>query len=158
MDPPSNVCFFLTSALSVISSCLIWEITGFILPPNEYGGVYFWTTLGNIATDRLTEDADFGKKKIIFSHEAHFDLGEYANKQICRIWGTDNPHRKFARIHWYTADTPKTSHCLLRILVQRHNWTIFLRKRARWGRYSQWRSLSGHVERIFVHKNLRVGY
>ena len=32
---------------------------------------------GNIATDRLTEDADFGKqkKKIILSDEVHFYLG-----------------------------------------------------------------------------------
>ena len=44
------------------------------------------------ACDRLTEDADFGKKKIIFSDEAHFDLVEYVNKQNCRIWGTENPH------------------------------------------------------------------
>ena len=43
------------------------------------------------ACDRLTEDADFGKK-IIFSDEAHFDLGGYVNKQNCRIWGTENPH------------------------------------------------------------------
>ena len=42
--------------------------------------------------DRLTEDADFGKKKIIFSDEAHFDLGGYVNKQNCRIWDTENPH------------------------------------------------------------------
>ena len=31
------------------------------------------------------------KKKIIFSDEAHFDLGGYVNKQNCRIWGTENP-------------------------------------------------------------------
>ena len=37
-----------------------------------------------------TEDADFGKKKIIFSDEAHFDLGGYGNKQNCRIWGTES--------------------------------------------------------------------
>ena len=30
---------------------------------------------GKLACDRLTEAADFGKKKIIFSDEAHFDLG-----------------------------------------------------------------------------------
>ena len=36
------------------------------------------------ACDRLIEDADFGKK-IIFSDEAHFDLGGYVNKQNCRI-------------------------------------------------------------------------
>ena len=31
-------------------------------------------------------------KEIIFSDEAHFDLGEYVNKQNCRIWGAENPH------------------------------------------------------------------
>ena len=74
-----------------LSSCLIWQIISFILPPDEYGCVYAWTTLGNIETDRLTEDADFGQK-IIFSDEAHFDLGGYVNKQNCRIWGTENLH------------------------------------------------------------------
>ena len=44
------------------------------------------------ACDRLTEDADFGKKKIIFSDEAHFDLGGYVNKQNCRIWNTETLH------------------------------------------------------------------
>ena len=33
-------------------------------------------------------------------------------------------HRKPACINW-KADTPKTSHCLVRILVQRHNLAIF---------------------------------
>ena len=32
------------------------------------------------------------KKKIIFTHEAHFNIVGYANKQNCRIWGTENPH------------------------------------------------------------------
>ena len=85
-------------------------------------------------------------KKIIFSDEAYFDLGGYVNKKNCCIWGTENLH---------TYIVTKTSHCLLRILVQRHNWAIFLRKGARRSRYSQWRSLSGHVERPFVHKNWR---
>ena len=31
-------------------------------------------------------------KKIIFSEEAHIDLGGYVNKQNCRIWDTENPH------------------------------------------------------------------
>ena len=35
------------------------------------------------ACDRLTEDTDFGNK-IIFSDEAHFELGGYVNKQNCR--------------------------------------------------------------------------
>ena len=86
------------------------------------------------ACDRLTEVTDFAKK-IIFLDEAH--LGHLG-------------HTKPARIHW-KADTPITSHCLVGILVQRHNWAIFLRKWARSGRHSQWRSLSDHVERVFVH-------
>ena len=48
--------------------------------------------LGNIATDQLTEDSDFGKNKIIFADEAHFDLGRYVNKHNFRIWGVENPH------------------------------------------------------------------
>ena len=32
------------------------------------------------ACDRLIEDADFDKKKIIFSDEVHFDLGGYVKK------------------------------------------------------------------------------
>ena len=69
---------------------------------------------------------------------------------------SDLTHRKPTDIHW-KADAPTTSHCFVRILVQRHNWTIF-RKWARRGRYSQWRSLSGHVERIFIHNNWSGGY
>ena len=49
---------------------------------------------GKGAYDRLTEDADFGKK-IVFSDEAHFDLGGYVDKQNCRILA----HRKPARIY-----------------------------------------------------------
>ena len=69
------------------SSCLIWQIISFIPLPNEYGCVYDWTTLGNIAALLLLILA----KKIIFSDAAHFDLGGYVNKQNCRIWGTENP-------------------------------------------------------------------
>ena len=71
-----------------LSSCLIWQIISFILSPNEYGCVYAWTMLGNIATLLLAILA----KKIIFSYEAHFYLGGYVNKQNCRIWGIENPH------------------------------------------------------------------
>ena len=42
-------------------------------------------------------------KKIIFSDEAHFDLGGYVNKQNCRIWDTENPH----------AYIEKPTHCLV---------------------------------------------
>ena len=66
-------------------------------------------------------------------------------------------HRKPTCIHW-KADAPKTSHCLVRILILRHNWVIFLWKCARRNSYSQWRTLSGHVERTFVYKNWRGGY
>ena len=44
------------------------------------------------ASQRLTKDADFGKKKIISLDEAHFDFGGYVNKQNCRIQGTENPN------------------------------------------------------------------
>ena len=71
-------------------SCLKWQIICFILRPNEYGcvRVFAWTMLGSIATLLLP----ILEKKIIFSDEAHFDLGGYVNKQICHIWGTENSH------------------------------------------------------------------
>ena len=89
-------------------------------------------------------------KKNLFSMQKRFDLYGYVNKPNCRIWVTENTHWK--------ADTPKTGHCLVRILVQRYNWAIFLRKWARRSRCSQWRSLLGHVERCFVPKNCKGGY
>ena len=109
------------------------QIISLILPPNEYGCVYDWTTLRSGPAIDL-QNMPIWAKKFIFSDEAHFDLGGYVYKKNCRIDG----QRKPALIHW-KADAPKTSHCLLRILVQRHNWAILLRKLARRGRYSQWR-------------------
>ena len=50
--------------------------------------IWLCTRLYNVGKwpcDRLTEDADFGKKKIICSDETHFDLGGYVNKRNCRI-------------------------------------------------------------------------
>ena len=66
------------------------------------------------ACHRLTEDTGFGKKKIIFSSEVYLELDGYVNKKI-------------EYIHW-KADAPKTSHCLVRILVQTYNWAIFIQK------------------------------
>ena len=63
-----------------ISSCLIWQIISFILPPNEYGCVY--TSLSGPAIDLQK----------ILSDEDHLDPGGYLNKQNCHIWDTENPH------------------------------------------------------------------
>ena len=105
-----------------LSSCLIWQIISFILSPNEYGCVYAWTKVGNIATDRLTEDADFGKKKSFFQMKLILILASMETRKIVAFGA-----QKSARIHW-KADAPKTSHYLVWILIQRHNWDIFLRK------------------------------
>ena len=111
------------------------------------------TIAGKWAFDRLIEDADFGKKK---NHLLRWS--SFWSWRVCKQAKLSHlGHRKSARIHW-KADTLKTNLCLVRILVQRYNWAIFLRKWARRSQYSQWRSLSGHVERIFVHKELRGGY
>ena len=64
-----------------------------------------WTRLGSRPTS--TKDADFGKKIITI---------------ICKQAKLSNlGHRKPARTHW-KANASKTSHCFMRILVQRHNW------------------------------------
>ena len=116
-----------------LSSCLIWQIICFILPPNEYA---------KRARDRLTEDADFGKTKVISSDEAYFDLGGYVAKQNYHIWGTENPHtyiEKPMHPQWVTVWCRFWSRDII--------GPFFLRKWSRRGRYSKWRSLSGHVER-----------
>ena len=104
------------------------------------------------ACDRLTEDVDFGKRNHLFRWSSFWFWRVCKQAKLSHLG-----HRKSARIH-LKADAPKTSHCLVRILVQRHNWATFLRKWARRIRSSQWRSLSGHVEGFFVYKNWRRGY
>ena len=93
------------------------------------------------------------KKENILSYEVHFNLGGYVKPAKLSHLG----NRKPAYIHW-KANTSKTSHFLIQILVQRHNWANFLWKWASRNRYSQWQSLSQHGEQIFVHKNLSAGY
>ena len=64
---------------------MLSSIINFIPPPNEYGCVYAWTTLGNGPTIVLQKMSILAKK-IIFSAEVHYDLGGcgYVNKQNCR--------------------------------------------------------------------------
>ena len=68
---------------------MISQVISFILPPNEYGYVYTWTTLGSGPAIDLQKKPILAKNR--FSSEAHFDFGGYVNKQNCRIWGTENP-------------------------------------------------------------------
>ena len=78
---------------------------------------------GKRACDRLTEDTDFGKKKY---HP--FRWSSFWSWRVCKQAKLSHlGHRKPARIYW-KADATKTSHCLVRILVQSHNWANFLRK------------------------------
>ena len=60
----------------------------------EWNSVWSWR-LNNAGKycDRSTyRRCRFWQKKVIFSYEAHFDLGGYENKQNCRIWGTENAY------------------------------------------------------------------
>ena len=45
-----------------LSSCLIWQIISFILPPNEYGCVYAWTKLGSGPENDLQKMPILAKK------------------------------------------------------------------------------------------------
>ena len=133
-----------------LSPCLIWQIISFILPPNEYGCVN--ASLSGPAIDLQKMPILAKKKNHLFRWSSFWSWRVCKHAKLLHLG-----HSKPARIHW-KSDALKTSQCLVRILVQRHNWAIFLRKWVRRGRYSQWRSLSCHVERIFVHKNCRGGY
>ena len=85
----------------------------------------------------------FWQKKIIFSDETHFDLAGYVSKIVAFEAQKTRTHSlKSRRSHnesLFGAD-----------FVPEANWAIFLRKWTRRGRYSQWQSLSGHIEWIFV--------
>ena len=72
----------LISWLVTLSSCLIWQIISFILPPNEYGCVYAWKTLRSGPTIGLQ------KMPILANHLFRWS----SSWQNCRIWGTENPH------------------------------------------------------------------
>ena len=53
-----------------LSSCVIWQIISFILPPNEYGCVYAWTTLGsgpaiNLQKMQILAKKSFSQMKLI---------------------------------------------------------------------------------------------
>ena len=108
--------------METLSSCLIWQIISCILPPNEYGCVY--TSLSEPAIDLQKMPILAKKKNHLFKRRS--------------FWSpyTHLGYRKHARIHW-KADANKSSHCLVRILVQRHNCASFLRKWASRDRYSQ---------------------
>ena len=124
MGPPSNTFF----QLVLISWMVLFS---FILPPNEYSCVYDWTTLENMAT----------LLSPILAKKIHLFRWSSLWSWWCKQAKLSNlGHRKPTRIH-RKADAPKTRHCLVRILVQKHKWAIFLSKWARRGRYSQWRSL-----------------
>ena len=79
----------------------------FILPPNEYGCVYAWTTLGNIAKLLFTILAN---KNHLFRWSSFWFWWVCKQSKLSHLG-----HRKPALIHWKD-DAPKTSHCLVRIL------------------------------------------
>ena len=107
---------------------------------------------GKWACDQLTEDADFGKKNYHL-----FRWSSFWSWRVCKQANFSHlGQRQPARIDW-KADALKTAHCLMRILIQRHNWAIFLRKWVRSSCYSQRRLLSGHVERISKTEEQDIG-
>ena len=93
---------------------------------------------------RWEVDADFGKKNHFFR------LNSFWSWRVCKQLKLSHlGHRKPAYIEKPTH--PK------RVTVWCGFWSrgiIFLRKWARKSRYSQWRSLSGHVERILKEEDI----
>ena len=71
----------------------------------------------------------FAKMPILAKKKNHlFRWSSIWSWRVCRQAKLPNlRHRKPAHIHW-KADVPRTSHGLVRILAQRHNRAIILRK------------------------------
>ena len=82
---------------------------------------------------------------VVYTLEQSWEVGLRSTYRRCRFWQKNHlfwwssswswrvckqaklshlGHRKPACLHW-KADAHKLSHCLVRILVQRHNWAIF---------------------------------
>ena len=118
----------LISWMVTLSSCMIWQIISFILPPNEYGCVYAWTMLGSGPEIDL-QKMPILPKKIIFSDEAHFDLqsAKQTNKQNCLIWGTENPHAFWSRIEFghFSSKMSNKMHLQSMAIVIGPCWTNF---------------------------------
>ena len=75
----------------MLSSCLIWQIISFILPPNEYGCVYAWITLESGPAIDLQKMPILAKKNHLFRWSSFWSwlVCKQAN---CGIWGTEKPY------------------------------------------------------------------
>ena len=86
-DPPSNVSFF-----------QLVRICGFDLTDNSFypSAERIWLCMRSNNAGKYYDRSTYRRcrfwKKIIFSDEAHFDLGGYVNKPNFCIWRTENPH------------------------------------------------------------------
>ena len=101
-----------------------------------------WKKLASSSINQsVTEDTDFGKKNHFFIWSSFWSW------RVCKQ-PTENPQAYVEKL-----THPK------RVTVWCGFWSRgIIRKWARSGRYSQWQSLSGNAERIFVHKCWRGGY
>ena len=85
--------------------------------------------------------------KIFYSDEAHFTLGGYVKKQNCLIWVLGIWS---SSSNWREAITYRKSHCLVRSLIRRCDWTLLLSKR-RWNDYHhQFGSLLPYDNRLLI--------
>ena len=65
------------------------------------------------------------KSKVSWQKNHLFRWSSFWSWRVCQQAKLSHlGHRKPAHIHW-KADAPKPSLCLVRMLVQRHNWAIF---------------------------------
>ena len=71
---------------------------------------------------------DLQKMPILAKKNHLFRWSSFWSWRVCKQAKLSHlGHRKPARIHWIV-DAPKTSYCLVRILLQRYNYGIFLQK------------------------------
>ena len=105
----------LSSWMATLSSCLIWQKISFILQPNEYDCVYAWAMLEGGPMIDLQKMPILAKKNHLFRWSSFWPW------RLCK-------QPKLSHLGHRKADAAKMSHCLVRILVQQHNWAIFLWK------------------------------
>ena len=74
-----------------LSSYLIWQIISFILPPNKYGCVYAWTTLGSGPAIDLQKMPILAKKNHLFRWSSFWSWRVCKQAKLSQL-GTESPH------------------------------------------------------------------
>ena len=85
-----------------LRSYLIWQIISFVLPPNEYGCAYAWTTLGSEPAVNLQKMPILAKKNHLFRWSSFWSSRVCKQAKLSHL-GLRKPARIWLCIRLYNA-------------------------------------------------------